>query len=140
MPLSYNPGMDYCNHANRLRTISPSVPAADHAIPVPLPSPDMSKMLPLPTPPNKGKDNEKDQSNVGRLLMDLAQDGSEDGTSTPTENDAGTILPAPTGKEAGTTPENPTNPKPKGTPKPDRPATPGRESSTSDDNNTEDEE
>jgi len=165
MPLTYYPGMDDRNNANRLHTISPSVPPADHGIPVPPPSPDKSKMLPPPTPPTKGKEKEKDGSNVGGLLMDLAEDGSEDGTSTPAEKDAGTILPAPTekeagttppaptekeagttppaptGKEAGTTPEKPTDPKQKGTPKPDRPATPSSESSSSDDDDgTEDEE
>jgi hypothetical protein len=164
MPLSYYPGMDDRNHANRLHTISPSVPPADHGIPVPPPSPDKSKMLPLPTPSTKGKEQEKDESNVGGLLMDLAEDGSKDVTSTPTEKDAGTVPPAPTekdagtvppaptekdagtvppaptGKEAGTTPDKPTDPKQKGTPKPDRPATPGCESSSSDDDDTEDEE
>jgi len=82
--------------------------------------------------------------------MDLAANGSEDGSSTPTEIDAsmappaptdkdsGTILPAPTGKEAGTTPEKPTNRTQMDTPKPDRPATPDSDSSSSDHNNTED--
>jgi hypothetical protein len=109
-------------------------------------------MLPPPTPSIKGKEKEKDESNVGGLLMDLAEGGSEDGTSTPTEKDAGTVPPAPTekdasttppaptGKEAGTTPDKPTDPKQKGTPKPDQPATPGSESSSSDDDDTEDEE
>ena len=129
MPLGYYPSMDDRDHANRLRTISPSVPPADHEIPVPPPSPDKSKMLPPPTPPTKGK--EKDEGKVGGLLMDLAEDGSEDGTSTPAEEEAGTTPAAPTGKEAGTTPE-----------KPDRPATPNSESSSSDDDDddTEDEE
>jgi len=96
--------------------------------------------------------------------MDLAKAGSEDGTSTPTEQDAGTVppaptekdagttppaptgkeagttAPAPTGKAAGTTPDKPTDRKQKGTPTPDGPATPGRKSSSSDDDNTEDEE
>jgi hypothetical protein len=164
MPLSYYPGMDDRNHANRLHTISPSVPPADHGIPVPPPSPDKSKMLPPPTPSIKGKEKDKDESNVGGLLMDLAENGYEDRTSTPTEKDAGTVRPAPTEKEAdtipraptkkeaGTTPpaptwkeagmalDMPTNPKQKGTPKPDRPATPGSKSRSSDDDDTEDEE
>ena len=159
MPLSYYPGMDDLNYANPLRTITPSVPPADHGIPladhgisIPPPSTDKNNMLPPPTPSTKGKAKKKDESNVGGLLMNLADDGSEDGTSTPTEKDAGTIppgptenearttLPATTGKEAGTTPEKPTNPKQRGTPKPDQPATPGSKSSSSDDDNTEDEE
>jgi len=159
MPLSYYPGMDDRNNANWLRTISPSVPPADHGIPradhgipVPPPSPDKSKMFPPPTPSINGKETEKDASNVEGLLIDLAEGGSEDGTSTPTEKDAGTVPPAtteigagttppaPTGEEAGTTPDKPTDPKQKGTPKPDRPATPGSESSCSDDDDTEDEE
>jgi len=79
--------------------------------------------------------------------MDLAEDGSDDGTSTPMEKgtgmippapadqNVGTILPAhtktqvwttppaPTGKVAGITPEQPTDPKQKGSPKPNRLAT-----------------
>jgi hypothetical protein len=98
MPLTYYPGMDDCNNAHRLLTISPSVPPADPGIPVPPPSPDKSKMLPPPTPSTKGKEMEKDGTNVGGLLMDLAEYGSEDGTSTPVEKDAGTISPAPTEK------------------------------------------
>jgi len=178
MALSYYTGMDDHNNTNRVRTISPSVPPADHGIPpadhgippadhgipVPPPSPDKSKMLPPPTPSIKGKEKEKDESNVGGLLMDLVGGGSEDGTSTPTEKDDGTVPPAPidkdtsttppapTGKEAGTTPPAPTgidagttpdkltNPKQKRTPKPDRPATPGSGSSRSEDDHTEDEE
>jgi len=86
MPLSYYTGMDDCNNAIRLRTISPSVPPAehgirpahhgippaDHGLPVPPPSPDKTKMLPPPTQSIKGKEKEKDESNVGGLLMDLA--------------------------------------------------------------------
>jgi len=108
MPLSYCPSMDDRNHANRLHTNSPSVLPADHGIPVPPPSPDKSNMLPLPTPPTKGKERGKDESNVGGLLMDLAEDGSEDGTSTPTKKAAGTALPAPTENDAGTIPPAPT--------------------------------
>jgi len=180
MPLSYYPGMDDNNNANRLRTISPSVPPADHGIPpadhgippadhgippadhviepadhgipIPPPSPDKSKMLTPPTPSITGKEKEKDESNVGGLLMDLAEGRSEDRTSTATKKDAGTVPaaptkkdasttpPAPTGKEAGTTPEKPTDRKQKGTPNPDRPATPGSEISSSDDDVTDDEE
>jgi len=171
MPLSYYMGMDDRNNANRLRTIPPSVPPADHGIPpadhgipVPPPSPDKSKMLPPPTPSIKGKEKEKAESNVGGLLMDLAEGVSEDGTSTPTEkdastvppaptekdagttppaptgNEAGTTPPAPTGKDAGTTPDKPTDPKQNGNPQPDRPATPSSESSSSNDDDTEDEE
>jgi len=161
MPLRYYPGMDDRNLANRLHAISPSVPPAHHEMPVPPPSPNKSKMLPPPTPPNKGKEKEKNESNVGGLLMDLAKDGSEDGTSTPTEKyagtappvpseqdaatippaptgkDAATIAPPPTGKEAGTTPQRPTNPMQKGTPNTDQYATPGSKNSSSDNDNTE---
>jgi len=171
MPLSYYMGMDDRNNANRLRTIPPSVPPADHGIPpadhgipVPPPSPDKSKMLPPPTPSIKGKEKEKDESNVGGLLMDLADGVSEDRTTTPTEKDAstvppaptekdaGTTPPAPTGKEAGTTPpdptgkdasttpDKPTDPKQNRNPQPDRPGTPSSESSSSNDDDTEDEE
>jgi hypothetical protein len=84
--------------------------------------------------------------------MDLAKGGSEDGTSTPTEKDAGTVplapseqdasttTPAPTGQAAGTTPDKPTDLKQKGTPEPDRPTTPSSECSSSDEDYTEDEE
>jgi len=139
-PLSSYPGMDDHDNANQLRTISPSVPPADngippadlaispsdhgispadHWIPVPPPSPDKSRMLPPRTPSTVEKEMEKDGSNVGGLLLDLAVDGSVDGTSTPakdkagtippapTEKDSYTIPPAPTGKEAGTTPPAP---------------------------------
>ena len=142
MPLRYYPGMDDRNNANRLRTMTPSVPPADHrilptdhGILVRPPPPDKSKMLPPPTPSIEGKEKEKDENKVGGLLMDLAKNGSEDGTSTPTEQDAGTVPPAttkkdagkilpaptkkeagtttptPTGKEAGMTPDKPTHPK-----------------------------
>jgi len=172
IPLTYYPGMDDPKNTNRLHTISPSVPPAndgilpaDHGIPVPPPSPDKSKMLPPPTPSTKGKEKEMDRSTIGGLLMDLAEDGSGDGTRTPAEKDATSTLPAPTDKEAGgtppvhtkkdtcttppaptekeagTTPEQPTDSQQKGTPKPHRPATPSSESSSSDNNNsTEDEE
>jgi hypothetical protein len=121
-------------------------------------------MLPPPTPLTEGKEKERDENNVAGLLMDLAEDGLEDGTSTPTakvarmippvptDNDTCTILPAPTdkdgnttlpartGNEAGTTLENPTNPKHQGTLKPNWPATPSSESSSCDDDNTEKED
>ena len=80
MPLNYYPGMDDRNNANRLRTISPSVPPADHEIPpanhgisVPPQSPGICKMLPPPTPSTKGKEKEKDGCNTAGLLIDLAK-------------------------------------------------------------------
>jgi len=85
--------------------------------------------------------------------MDLAEDGSEDGTSTPakehpstippatTQNDAGTTPPAPNVDKAGTATEKPSNLKQMATPMHNRPATPSSKSSSSDDDNgTEDEE
>ena len=36
--------------------------------------------------------------------MDLAEDGFEDGTRTPTKKDSGTMPPAPTEKDASTIP------------------------------------
>jgi len=48
-------------------------------------------MLPPPTPATKGKEKEKDRSNVGGHLTDLAEDGSEDATSTSAQKQAGTI-------------------------------------------------
>jgi hypothetical protein len=104
-------------------------------------------MLTLPTPSTKGKP--KDGSKVGGLWVDLAEDGSEDGTSTPVEKDPGTLPPAPskteagmippvpTKIEAGTTPEHPTGPKQNGTPIPVLPATPSSESTSSDDDTEE---
>jgi len=64
--------------------------------------------------------------------MDLAEDGSEDGTSTPTKNEASTILP--------TTTEKPTDSNQKGTPTPDWRGTPSSKINSSDDEDTEDEE
>jgi len=86
MPLIYFPGMDDHKNTNRLHTILPSlppadhiippaeqatvpvehgtlptdngIPPADHRIPVPLSSHNQSKMLPPPTPPTKGKEKE----------------------------------------------------------------------------------
>jgi len=172
LPHTCYPGMGDHSNANPLRTVSPSIvpanhgiPPADHEIPVPPSSPDKSKMCPPPTSSNKGKEKENDVSNIGGLLMDLAKDGSEDGTSTPAENDASTKPPAPTGKEAGTTraaptktvasttlaaptgqdagttPEKPTHSKQQDTLMPDWPATPSSDRrSSDDDNSTEDEE
>jgi hypothetical protein len=109
-------------------------------------------MLPLPTPSIKRKEKEKDENHIGGLLMDLAEGGSEDGTSTSTKKDAGTVppvptkkdtsttLPAPTGKEDGTTLDKPTDHKQMGIPKSDPPSTSGSESCSPDDDDTEDEE
>jgi len=86
MPLIYFPGMDDHKNTNRLHTILPSLPPADHIIPpaeqatvpvehgtlptdngippadhrihVLLSSHNQSKMLPPPTPPTKGKEKE----------------------------------------------------------------------------------
>jgi hypothetical protein len=65
-------------------------------------------MFPPLTPLTKGKEKKKDESNVGGLLMDLAEDWSEDGTSTPTKTDTITLPPAPTEEVADTTPPAPT--------------------------------
>jgi len=92
MPLSYYPSLVNCNHTNRLCTISPSVPPANHDILFPPSSPDKSKMLPPPTPPTKWKTIEQDESTIGGFLMDFAFDGSEDWNSTPTKKEARTIL------------------------------------------------
>ena len=76
--LGYYPGMNDSDYANWLRTISTSVPPADHATTAPPPSPDTRKMLPSQTAPTKkaAKELEKDGSNIRGLLMDLAMDGS----------------------------------------------------------------
>jgi len=127
IPLSYYPGMDDPNNTNQLRTISPLVPPAelgirpaDHGISIPPPSPDNSMILSPPSQSTKGKEKEKDESNVGGLVTDLAEGGCQHGTSTPTEkqactdppaptkNDTRTIPPTPTKKEAITTPPDPT--------------------------------
>jgi len=102
MPLGGYPGMDDHNHANRICTISPSIPPVDYRIPVQPATPNKRKMLPPRTPPTQGKEQEMDESNVGGLLMDLAEEGSEDGTSTPAEN-MGSAIP-PTGDKAHETP------------------------------------
>jgi len=151
MPLGYYLGMDDSDHANQLRTISPSVPTADHEISVPPPAPNKCKMLPSPTTPTKKTwmEQENDGSNIGALLMDLGEDGSDDATSTPAANAASTILPTPAvteartipppGKEAGRTLEKATDPQQKETPKPNWPATPISKSSSSDDDNKDEE-
>jgi len=164
MARGYYPRMDDRDHANPLCSISPSVPPADRKEPIPPPSPDQSKMLARLPPPTNRKEEEKDGSNVTQLLMDVAEDVSQDGTSTPTEEEAGTILlvpteeealttqPAPTKNEAGTTLpaptwkkavmtlEKPTDPTLEGSPEPDWQATPSSENSSSDHNDTKDEE
>jgi len=108
IPLSYYPGLDYRNYANWLWTISPSVPPPDSEIPIPPPSPDKSKMLPPPTPPTMGKEKETDEGNIGGLLMDLAENGSEDETRTATMKDTGTAPPGLTKRDASTSPLGPT--------------------------------
>jgi hypothetical protein len=40
-----------------------------------------------PIPLTDGKEKEQDESNIGQLLLDLADDGTEDGIITPTMND-----------------------------------------------------
>jgi len=84
MPRSYYPSMDDLNNANYLCTISPSVPPANHGIPladhgisVPPPSSDKSKILPLRIQSTRGRAKEMYESNVGGLLLDLAEDGSD---------------------------------------------------------------
>jgi hypothetical protein len=131
------PCMDDCNHANhanRRGTTSSSVLPADHEISVRPPFPDKRTMLPSPIPPTKTTEKRKDESNIGGLLMQLAEEGSEDGTNPPTEKDAsrtqpgppehdrstippaltedmaGTNWPALTWTQSSTSPESPTNP------------------------------
>jgi hypothetical protein len=83
-PRNYCPSRDDHNNANQIRHISRSVPPANHEIPradhgisVPPPSPYKSEMLPLPIQSTMGKAKELYESNVERLLMDLAEDGSD---------------------------------------------------------------
>jgi len=175
MPLMYYPGIDHHNNADRLHTISPSVPPADngippanhrtppadhatphadhgtppchhgmppaeHGTPVPPPSPHKCKMLPTPTAPTMitGMEQEQDGSNVGGLLMELAGDSYDDGTSSPAEEEAGTIPPVRTEKDPSTSPPAPTKHHPclippavtKQEPGTSPPAPTGRESST----------
>jgi len=95
--------MNNCNHADLLRTISPSVLPADYKTHVPPLSPDKGKLLPQLTTLTMGQ--EIDVGNIGGLLIDLAKDGSEDRTSTPTEKEAGAISHAPTENEVCTIPQ-----------------------------------
>jgi len=110
---SYNPyhlpTMGYRIPTMQHRPLTMGYPPADYGIPVPPPSPNYPKMLPLPTPSTKGNEKEKNGHNIEGLLMDLAEDGSEDGMSTPTEKDAGTIPPAATEIYASTIPPEPTS-------------------------------
>lgn len=180
MSLCYSSRMDDRNNASQLHTISPSVlpadyglppanhgippadhgtmpasrgiPSANHGIPLPPPSRNKSKMLPLPTPSTKGKEKAIDGSNVGELVMDLAKNGAAEGTSTPTEEVAGTTppaltdkvagstSPAPTGKDVGTSTNMPTELQQKGMVKPDWPPTPNNTPSSSTNYNLGDEE
>jgi len=100
MPHTKYPSMDNCHNANWLHIIPPSVLPGCHETPAPPPSPDWSKRLPLRTTAMKGK--EKDYRNVGGLLLDLADAGSEDRTSIPAKKEAGTILLALAVKEVST--------------------------------------
>jgi len=84
------------------------IPPPDHGLLVPPPSADKSKMIPLRTQSTHGKDKEMDGGNVGGHLMALADDRSEDETSTPTEKNAGGIPQALTERGAGTYPPAPT--------------------------------
>jgi len=102
MQLSYIPGMDDPDNLNPVRTISPSALVANHGIPVPPPSPNRSIMHPPAIPPTNVKEIERDESNIGELLMDLVKNESVDGGSAPTEKEAGTIWPTPTENQAGT--------------------------------------
>lgn len=74
------------------------------------PSPDKSKMLCLPTPATKqiGRETEKDRNYQIGLLIDLAFDGSADGTIPPTEKPAHMIRPGPTEIEYWSIPPPPT--------------------------------
>jgi len=74
MSHTHYPGIDDCNNANRLRTISPLEPPANHEIPIPPPSTDKSKMLTTPTSPSKGEKKEKNESNIRGHWMDVASD------------------------------------------------------------------
>jgi len=145
--------MDDRGHPKRLGTISPAELPANHEIPIPSASlnqsqthpslySDKNKTLPLQTPATKQK--EKLGSNMRGLLIELAMDGSEDGTGNPVKNEdsaiplaptqraAGMTAQVPTLKGAGMTPKKPTNHILKGTPKPDWPGTTSWDSSSSD--------
>jgi hypothetical protein len=47
-------------------------------------------------PSTKSKGKKMYESNIKGLLMDLAKDESENGTSSPNKTDSGTIPPVPT--------------------------------------------
>jgi len=137
MHLNDYAGLDDHNHANQLHTISPSVPPTDHGIPIPHPSHSKSKMQSLQMTPTEGMEQEEemDGSIIGGPLMDLALEQSEDGTSTCTEKESGTISPTPnsresstivpthTGQEAGAPPDESTDLTQVGAHYPKRPAT-----------------
>lgn len=82
--------------------------------------------------------------------MDMAENGSDDRPSPPTDKKAGTMTPLPTKnetsiilqmrKEAVTIPEKPTNPKRKGSLNPTVPATPNPKCSSPDMDNKNEEE
>jgi hypothetical protein len=61
-------------------------------------------MLPSALPRSNGKQMEKDGGNVGGLLMDLAENGVADGTSTAAEKGASTITHTPTNQDDSTIP------------------------------------
>jgi hypothetical protein len=63
---------------------------------------------PVPTPPCNAKEYDRDGYTVGELLIDLAEDRSEDRTSTPAVGEADTIPPAPTEPEANSSMPDPT--------------------------------
>jgi len=58
--------------------------------------------------PTIAKDNEQNGCTNEALWIYLAEDGSEDGTITPTEKEADTIQPVPTEKDSGMIPPAPT--------------------------------
>jgi hypothetical protein len=94
MSVSYYPGI---NQAQEHHTISPLVSRGDHGIPIPpLPLAECKMLQPTATKRNK---NVKVGGNVGGLLMDLAEDVSDDRTSSHTQEDTCTILPMPTEKD-----------------------------------------
>jgi len=65
-------------------------------------------MLAPPTPSTKAKEKENNGSDDGGVLIEVADNGSEDRTSSPAEKGASTVPPAPSEEEAGTTPPAPT--------------------------------
>jgi hypothetical protein len=62
----------------------------------------MRLIVPLPTPPIIRNETDNNAHTVGVHMMDLNKDGSQDGTSTPANTEASTMLPAPAKKEAST--------------------------------------